>query len=988
MHKNGAIYLNIRGLLLLSNRTKICYLRDLARIKSPTMILITESWLTDEILDAEVSVPNYIFLRADRDCSRTHGGCAAWVRSDLSPELVVSRSNAWVETLIFKINIMNSIVVLQYRPPDCSNEKFEDALKVCKEAIEDTTSGDSKIRNILDFGDYNFPTIKWPSRNVYVHEKRERVNQAAEKKQAEMFLNFQDEYFMDNVIETATRGENILDLISTNNPDLILCYKVTVNKKLSDHNTIEIRFNFTFNNDKKEEKVKNPYTTRIFEFDTDNASEEQLNRFEHLMDQFDEDKLDDKNPDEQLDIILKVIEEAVEMSIPRKKMFEAEDETESSNVKTSNNYIPKKVRSLMKRKSKLSKKILSSKNWYKNYQVHLELEEVEVELDNHYKERRKAEESKAIGKLFKDSKYFYKYAKKFSKTNSNLNGFFDENGEIESDPKEMAEMLKKQYQSVASEPKDEFQVKDAEYFFFFTSPDPFSHPFPATSTPRPPLGECQQCQEELPHFCLEDQDLQDHEEQDQERQGGAAPEDWQKLIESHIQRIENNQNKNDQEENQVDHDENREDNQDDHHKEEVNSMTCDWQDVILAIESIPTGAAPGPDGVPAILLKRAKTPMSRIICKLLNKTLQVGEIPKRLKRSLIIPIHKGGSQGVPSNYRPISLTSHIMKSIERVIRKKLVNFLELFNKLDPRQHGSRARRSTLSQLLQYQDDILNALEKDDNLDSVYLDFAKAYDKVDHGILLHKIKSIGITGRIGRWIMNFLTGREQEVLVRGKKSKIFLLVSGVPQGSVLGPLLFLIFIGDISKGVSATILIYVDDSKVYKMIKSQEDVETLQDDLDQIYIWENRNNMKFNGGKFLVMRYGKNSMLKENTLYFTAEMQDVITQVDHCRDLGIIMQDDATFLLQVDKVCKKVKQKCGWILRTFFNRSEKFMRHMYNTLAQPHADYCSQLWSPGEGSELEKLEGVLRTYTSKMPSIKHLNYWQRLQHVKMNSQQRR
>ena len=147
-------------------------------------------------------------------------------------------------------------------------------------------------------------------------------------------------------------------------------------------------------------------------------------------------------------------------------------------------------------------------------------------------------------------------------------------------------------------------------------------------------------------------------------------------------------------------------------------------------------------------------------------------------------------------------------------------------------------------------------------------------------------------------------------------------------------------------------------------------------------------MKFNGGKFLVMRYGKNSMLKENTLYFTAEMQDVITQVDHCRDLGIIMQDDATFLLQVDKVCKKVKQKCGWILRSFFNRSEKFMRHMYNTLAQPHADYCSQLWCPGEGSQLEKLEGVLRTYTSKMPSIKHLNYWQRLKHVKMNSQQRR
>ena len=107
--------------------------------------------------------------------------------------------------------------------------------------------------------------------------------------------------------------------------------------------------------------------------------------------------------------------------------------------------------------------------------------------------------------------------------------------------------------------------------------------------------------------------------------------------------------------------------------------------------------------------------------------------------------------------------------------------------------GSRAKRSTLSQLLQYQDDIKKALENEDNLDSVYLDFAKAYAKVDRGILLHKLKKMGITGRIGRWILNFLTGRQQKVMMRGRKSSIFLLVSRVPQGSVLGPLLFLILL---------------------------------------------------------------------------------------------------------------------------------------------------------------------------------------------------
>ena len=215
-----------------------------------------------------------------------------------------------------------------------------------------------------------------------------------------------------------------------------------------------------------------------------------------------------------------------------------------------------------------------------------------------------------------------------------------------------------------------------------------------------------------------------------------------------------------------------------------------------------------------------------------------------------------------------------------------------------------------------------------------------------------------------------------------------MISGVPQGSVLGPLLFLIFIGDISEGVNASILVYVDDSKVKANVRTPEDVELLQEDLDKIYSWERRNNMQFNGGKFLVLRYGKNQELKENTIYFTGEMEETITGVNQCRDLGVIMQDDASFTLQQEKVAIKVRQKCGWVLRTFYSRNQKFMKHMWNTLIQPHLDYCSQLWAPTEGAELEKLEGLLRSFTSKIPAVKSLNYWERLSNLKLNSLQRR
>ena len=147
--------------------------------------------------------------------------------------------------------------------------------------------------------------------------------------------------------------------------------------------------------------------------------------------------------------------------------------------------------------------------------------------------------------------------------------------------------------------------------------------------------------------------------------------------------------------------------------------------------------------------------------------------------------------------------------------------------------------------------------------------------MDHGILLHKLKAIGISGKVDRWIMNFLLDRRQQIIVNGNKSSVSFLRSGVPQGSVLGPMLFLLFIGDISKEVSASTLVYVDDSKVKDKIHTEEDVSKLQDNLDKIYLWERENNMKFNGDKFQILRYGRNNEIKEDTCYFTGNMEFII-----------------------------------------------------------------------------------------------------------------
>ena len=308
--------------------------------------------------------------------------------------------------------------------------------------------------------------------------------------------------------------------------------------------------------------------------------------------------------------------------------------------------------------------------------------------------------------------------------------------------------------------------------------------------------------------------------------------------------------------------------------------------------------------------------------------------------------------------------------------------------MDPNQHGSRSQRSCLSQLLEHHEEILRILETGENVDVIYLDFLKAFDKVDIGILLRKAKSLGISGRLGRWIHSFLTGRQQVVIVNGRKSKKSDVISGVPQGTVLGPLLFLIYISDISVEVKASMKVYVDDTKVKKDIKDEDSVEELQEDLEKLYKWARENNMTFNGTKFQLLRYGKNENIKNETVYFTDEMENVIEQYENLKDLGVFMNDKADFSTHVTNVVKKSRQKIGWILRTFHNRKMFFMKHMLKTLVTPHIDYNSQLWMPIECSEIEKIEKLQRDFFRNIPSLWGMSYWEQVNKMKMLSVQRR
>ena len=223
---------------------------------------------------------------------------------------------------------------------------------------------------------------------------------------------------------------------------------------------------------------------------------------------------------------------------------------------------------------------------------------------------------------------------------------------------------------------------------------------------------------------------------------------------------------------------------------------------------------------------------------------------------------------------------------------------------------------------------------------------------------------------------------------GMKSSQSDVKSGVPQGTVLGLFLFLIMINDINSNINSDVSIFADDTRILRPVQSFEDVEALQDDLERLYQWQETNNMAFNPEKFELLRYGWNDDLKNSTEYLTPDAEDIIERKECLRDLGIQMSDNGKFSSHIEFVCRKVQQKCGWIMRTFNMRNTFFMKFMWKSLVQGHIDYCSQLYFPTQSSELQSLENLLKTYTKKIPEVSHLNYWSRLKHLKMYSQQRR
>ena len=414
-------------------------------------------------------------------------------------------------------------------------------------------------------------------------------------------------------------------------------------------------------------------------------------------------------------------------------------------------------------------------------------------------------------------------------------------------------------------------------------------------------------------------------------------------------------------------------------------------DVQNLLEAMDGDSAMGPDGMHPLVLKRCAFVLSYPLYSIFCRSIEHGELPRAWKQSCVIPIFKKGSRYDPLNYRPISLTSVCCKTLERIISNHIREYLDTNSLLSEHQFGFRTGYSTSDQLLLVYEEVSACVDDGEVVDIVLCDYSKAFDVVCHSILLAKLSSIGIDGQILAWITSFLSDRSMEVLVKEQPSRPRRVESGVPQGSVLGPLLFLVYINHIAAGLSCKYKIFADDLKIYARTRSKTGLAALetemQADIDTLARTSSSWGLNMNASKCAVLRFSRRIGGDPDPPTYTLN-DNPLPSVQSHRDLGVIIDTSLKFHEHISTVTHKVAGLAQSFLKTTVCRSPEFMLFLLTTHIRPVLEYASCLWNTGYISDLRKLERTQRRWTKRVASLHSLSYGERLRELKLFSVQGR
>ena len=362
----------------------------------------------------------------------------------------------------------------------------------------------------------------------------------------------------------------------------------------------------------------------------------------------------------------------------------------------------------------------------------------------------------------------------------------------------------------------------------------------------------------------------------------------------------------------------------------------------------------GPDRISGDILKLGGEAMVSYLARLLDTTMNNGSLPEDWKRATVIPVHKGGDRSLVANYRPVSLTSVVCKQLEHVIASYLRQVWDKNDWLFEGQHGFRPGYSCESQVISICQDIADSLDDGENIDAIIVDFSKAFDLVPHGRLLTKIANSGVDPRVVTWVKEFLSGRTQRVRVEEQLSEEVRVTSGVPQGSVLGPLLFLAYINDIWRNMESTIRLFADDCVIYRKIIKTKDMDILQKDLDRLGEWADENEMVINPSKSKAIRFTR---ARANVPLKYSLMGKQIPQTSSCKYLGIFLRSDLSWVDQVNYTVKKAWKALHFTMRLLKKANGNTRSLAYRSLVRPILEYGAACWDPYREGQIRALDRV-------------------------------
>ena len=433
-------------------------------------------------------------------------------------------------------------------------------------------------------------------------------------------------------------------------------------------------------------------------------------------------------------------------------------------------------------------------------------------------------------------------------------------------------------------------------------------------------------------------------------------------------------------------------------EEDFNMDEGDWEESNLKVEvnqkevlelmkKLDTNKAPGPDGISNWVLKECCNQLVDRIHSMIRLSLLQGKIPKDWKRANIVPIYKGGNKEDPLNYRPVSLLSVVGKLCERIVKDKWTEYLEKNRVLTVQQYGFRKGSSCSSNLIAFYSKVTDIVkEREGWVDAVYLDLKKAFDKVPHRRLLWKIrKCAGVRGRLFDWMKDYLEGREMRTVIRNESSTWLAVTSGVPQGSVLGPVMFGIYVNDLVDGIGSYINLFADDTKLMRRVKSIEDCKKLQEDLDRVEKWGRKWQMEFNTNKCKVVEFGKS----KKRVHWDYMMGGVkLEKSSEEVDLGVTITQGLTPDRHISKVSGKATNLLRRIKMAFTYLDKDMIRKMFVTMVRPMLEYAAVVWSPHKKKNIRKLERVQRAATKMAPELKDLGYEERLKEMALTTLENR